>query len=353
MTDFHKPKSLSQGSFNTLAQNGTVFSENQGVFLQGNGSNLSNVKSIKSKARRKIITQKMVLTLLDASKKQNSTEMQKGYWNSYHCQGKLTTANGRVYGKYCKNRFCTLCSANRKADILNRYLPVIQTWEQPFFVTLTLKSVSFFQLNSVMKSMTKGFRSIVETYRKRNLRGKGIKLIGIRSLESNFNPRYNWYNPHFHCIVANKKMAEIIVKEWLNRSKKNWTNKGGQKMEPVFNNLSALIEVVKYGSKIFTEPDVRKKTKGKGPRKIYVAALNNIFTSMKGLRIFERFGFDLPKPSESVTSVPTLAKEYSEWLFHPDFFDWLNLETGNALTNYQPPCELLDLLENCTDTDQE
>jgi hypothetical protein len=55
---------------------------------------------------------------------------------------------------------------------------------------------------------------------------------------------------------------------------------------------------VKYGSKIFSEPDVNKKAKGGRNPKLYVSALHYIFLSMKGLRIFERFGFDLPKKTK-------------------------------------------------------
>lgn len=240
------------------------------------------------------------------------------------------------------------CCANRKADIINRYLPIVQKWEGACLVTLTIKSVPYYRLNAVMKSMLNAFRAIVETYRKRNQRGKGTKLIGIRSLESNYNPSRKTYNPHFHCIVANKEIAEILVKEWQQRSKKSWTNSQAQKITPVFNNLSALIEVVKYGSKIFTEPDLNNKIGKKGSAKIYIAALNNIFNAMKGLRIFERFGFDLPKNPIN-KSLSSVAQDYKEWLFHPEYFDWLNVENGHNLTHYHPPSELLQLLENNID----
>lgn len=295
----------------------------------------------------------MVLGLVDASQKFGSPEMRKGYWNTYHCQNRVYTVNGRVYGKYCKNRFCTLCCANRKADIINRYLPIVQIWEKPCLVTLTIKSVPHYRLSVVMKSMLKEFRAIVETYRKRNQRGKGIRLVGIRSLESNYNPTRKTYNPHFHCIVANMEMAEILVKEWQQRSKKSWTHSQAQNITPVFNSLSALIEVVKYGSKIFTEPDVNKKAAGKGSEKIYVAALNNIFNAMKGLRIFERFGFDLPKHDIIKTIPSSVVQDYCEWFFHPKYFDWLNIENGHNLTDYHPLKELLRLLENNIDFELE
>ena len=74
-----------------------------------------------------------------------------------------------------------------------------------------------------------------------------------------------------------------------------YTNPAGQKIESVYNLESALIEIIKYGSKIFTEPDLKKKGNLKTPPKIYARALDNILVAMKGKRIFERFGFNLPK----------------------------------------------------------
>lgn len=345
----HSPQG---GFFNTLAQTGTTF-YNTAIIVKGKGSILRDTKTLKKKAKRKVVSQKMALGLVDVVKQNGLSELTKSYWNTYHCLNQLSVVDGRVHGKYCKNRFCTVCCANRKADIINSYLPVMQTWGNPYFVTLTVKAVPFFRLNPVMKSMLKEFSAIVETYRKRFQRGKDIKLVGIRSLECNYNPKRKSYNPHFHCIVANKEMADILISEWLKRSNKNWTGKKGQDARRVFNDVSALIEVVKYGSKIFTEPDVEKKSKNKDGRTMYVAALNNIFTAMKGLRIFERFGFNLPKVDSSTTVADKIAEEYTEWIFHPASYDWLHIETGNPLTNFLPTMELLDLLENKIDVEQE
>ena len=53
------------------------------------------------------------------------------------------------------------------------------------------------------------------------------------------------------------------------------------------------IEILKYSSKIFSEPDAEKKDKANSM--ICVAACYNIILAMKDRHIFERFGFDLPK----------------------------------------------------------
>jgi len=321
------------------------------AIIQGNGSDLANTKALQGRSKRKLISQSLMIKMVDTCMKYGTPEMKKAYWNTYHCQSRIITANGRIYGKYCKNRHCTLCCANRKADIINRYLPVISKWPDPYFVTLTVKAVPHRRLRDVMKSMIDEFRQIVETYRKRQQRGKGQKLMGIRSLESNFNPQRRTYNPHFHVIVANKEMADILVKEWLERSKPGWTYHKAQKAEQVKDNLLAIIEVVKYGSKIFTEPDVNKKALAKGKEVMYVKALSNIFSAMKGLRIFDRFGFNLPK-SEVKREAARVITEYQEWHYDMSKYGWVN-DKGERLINYTPGATLLWLLGERVDVQLE
>lgn len=55
------------------------------------------------------------------------------------------------------------------------------------------------------------------------------------------------------------------------------------------------MEVVKYGSKIVTEPVVRDKANKKQERDITAAAVDNILCGRKGHRLFDRFGFIRPK----------------------------------------------------------
>lgn len=336
------------GSLNTLAQNGTGFEKSQVLILKGKGSELNNAKALKGRAKRKLITQTTVLSLVDAAGKNGPTERQKSYWNTYHCQSRVYTADGRLYGKYCKNRHCTLCCSIRKAAIINKYLPVLQAWPEPHFVTLTIRSQPLRNLNKFMGGMNQAFRKIYSNLKKRNQRGKGIKVMGIRSLECNFNPAKRTYNPHFHLIVPNKETGEILTAEWL----KIWTRKFAmpiaQKNEKVFNNEVALIEVVKYGSKIFTEPDVNKKARTKGESKLYAAALDNILTAMKGLRIFERFGFNLTH-TEAENSSSNLVTLYKEWDFDISKFDWINRD-GIRLTDYQPEKTLMAILTLNIDT---
>ncbi len=43
---------------------------------------------------------------------------------------------------HCKNRFCTYCCGIRKAELITKYLPVLQTWKAPHFVSLTIRAVN-------------------------------------------------------------------------------------------------------------------------------------------------------------------------------------------------------------------
>jgi hypothetical protein len=123
-------------------------------------------------------------------------------------------------------------------------------------------------------------------------------------------------------------------------------------MKPINNNETALIELIKYGSKIFTESDLNQKIKSGRTFKVYVAALNNIFTAMQGLRIFERFGFNLPKQSKERIGA-TVVKDYEQWFFVLKYSDWLNSENETILTGHSPEAQLINLLENNIDTNLE
>ena len=320
--------------------------------VNGKGTDLSNKEPLKKRAQKKLITQVRVLSLIDVAKRKGVNDHKIiSYWNTYNCLGKVYTDKGRLYGRYCKNRFCTVCCAIKKADIILKYLPHIQTWKDPHFVTLTVKSVHANELSKMMDDMFKRFTAIKDKFRKWHSRGKSIKLVGVKSLECNFNPVRHWYNPHFHLIVPDKATANILVQEW----KKYWGYKiagsKGQDIRKVTNPEKCMIEVIKYGVKTFTDPDMNKdkKTKERKPGIIYAAALHNIIWAMKGHRIFERFGFNLPKLGTEKPNDVTELHSYKEWLYDIKSTDWISEDSTQPLTEYKPSPLLAAILENCVD----
>lgn len=350
-----------RGHIYTLAESGTQKNINKPAFVvvSGEGSDIADNISFANKAKKKLITRKMVLALIDVVKEKGEYEREHAYWNAYYCFNNVISTEGKMYGKYCKNRFCTICNAIRKADTINRYYPVMSQWPDVHFVTLTVKACKEEKLNRWIYGMLRAFELIHNRCKKQFQRGKGIKLIGIKSLECNFSPVKRTYNPHFHLIVPNKEIAELLVKEWLKQWRPKdksvyrykFTSPKAQHIETVYNLETALIETIKYGTKIFTEPDLKKKSKQKITPKIYARALDNILVAMKGKRIFERFGFNLPKQPEK-ESITKVVFDFEDWIFPSDASDWINTKTGESLTGYLPTMELYNLLNECINTDQ-
>lgn len=333
------------GQFNTLGETRTGKMPINSVFVTGIGSDLSNREVLKGRAKRKTITQVLMLGFIDIAKENNDLNKINRFWNTYYCQNNLISADGRFYGQYCKNRFCILCCSIRKAALINQYMPIIESWNDAHMVTLTVKSVKANQLKRAMIRLKKGIKQIIGKHAKQNQRGTGIKLVGIKSLESNFNPKRLEYNPHFHIIVQNKEMAEILVKDWMLKWKKGGVNRAGQKIEKIYNAHAGLMEVIKYTGKIFTEPDAKsKKTVVK--RDIYLAALYNIYDALDGMRIFDRFGFNLPK-SDKIKSLSTtqILADYEEWEFVATACDWKN-KFDETFADYSISSELENILSS-------
>ncbi|MEO7309644.1 MAG: hypothetical protein ABIX01_04555 [Chitinophagaceae bacterium] len=122
-------------------------------------------------------------------------------------------------------------------------------------------------------------------------------------------------------------------------------------MQPVIDTQRDLIEIIKNTSKFFTEPDVYKKAKNIGnDSSLYAAALEHILNSMKGIRIFERFGINLPNDSKHTTTGATIENECGEWHFDFKNCNCLNIEDSTTLTGYLLPPQLRELLINRIDT---
>lgn len=320
-------------SIYTLAQSGTGNKAQKTTMLTGKGSDLSDNKVAQGRARRKNLSQRMSLSLISVAEKEEDEKLIKSLWNTYNCQNEVTLSGGRIFGHYCKNRMCTLCLSIRKATIINSYYPIISQWEDAQFVTLTAQAVYAKSLDKRIDQMVQGFQIIKDRMKTRHARGKGPKLIGVRSLEANFNPKKRTYNPHLHLIVQTKEIAEVLKAEWLKLLTPKFAYKGAQKVDKIYSTEKGLIEIIKYGSKIFSDPEVRNNAM-KGPdTKMYMKALHNIFKAMKGHRLFSSFGFRLPKQEKEV-STTTLVVDAQPYHFDPLLMDWIG-PNGETLTGYQ------------------
>lgn len=315
------------------------------LLIKGKGSDLTDKKLQQNRGKKKMITHVIIRAMLEIAERKGNKRFIKSLWNAYYCLDKVTTGEGRMYTTYyCKSRICTVCAGNRKADLINKYYPIIQKWEQPYFVTLTVKAIPAKNLNKwINDGMIRGFNRIVEKYRKQNLRGNGMKLIGIRTLECNFNSKKRTYNPHFHIIVANKQMAETLINEWLQlwrSDNKIFTVRKAQDMRPIESLERDLIETIKYGTKIFTQPDPDKRKRVKGSERIYAVAIYNVLNAMKGRHLMEHFGFKTPVVKKEKTDAITLT-DSENWKYDPAKLDWGNELTDEVLMNFSPSPELI------------
>ena len=346
MENYTSKPPFCESVFNTLGQSGTdqqLYYEQKVVF--GNGTDGKNSKSMKGRAKRKMVTQKLILSLIDVAKEKGDRERVQYYWNAYHCQNLLTSADGRVFGKYCKTRCCTICQSIRKAELVNRYLPILKGWSDTRFVTLTAKAVTEDRLQYWIRVFKIAFKRTYQRINKRYQRGKGIKVMGLKSLECNFNPIEKTYNPHFHIVVPNCEISRELIIEWQRtwNKKEKLTNAFAQDTRRVNDNEKCLIETMKYGCKIFTDPTM-KKGKGKIEPIIYAAAMDNIFSALKGTRLFDRFGFQIPPKEKYKSNGEKIISNSQDWIYDLTVSDWVNPDTGELLTGYIAPPSLKHLL---------
>lgn len=338
----------------TLAQSRTdnIISPDPSHIIEvtGLGTERGETDILKNRAKRKMITQALVLNLIDAAKAKGAYDRVKLYWNAYHCQSEIFTSDGWVYSNYCKTRYCMVCNANRKADMINTWIPEIMKWEAPHFVTVTVKSVKAHKLNKwIGQGMIQNMRLIIEMLQKRHKRGKGINMVGTKSLECNFNPYKRWYNPHYHLIVANQEMAETLIYEWMKKWGKKHTNAKGQDMSRVRGVDSVLKEIIKYGSEIIREPGTIKKGERISPM-IYANVLDNIVAAFQGHRLFGRFGCNRPSRGK-IFIPPTQLRQHHEWSYDRQTCDWVHSITGEHLTGYTPNSQLKHMISHNINTE--
>jgi len=184
-------------SFNTLGFSGTGSKPESGdeIYLMGKGIDLGNLTVMERRAKRKLLTKTMMLLLLEIAKENENWKWHARFESTLHCQDEQITADGRSYTDfYCKQRCCLMCLANRKAQIINSYLPIVEDMADPHFVTLTVVSVKKEDLDTRVDEIVEAIRTLIARYKKRHQRGKQIKFYGLWSLESNFNPKRLTYN---------------------------------------------------------------------------------------------------------------------------------------------------------------
>lgn len=286
-------------------------------------------KTLQKKAKKKYLSKGIAYHLYY----ETDSPLRKSYQNSIYCADVLAPnkTQTKLTSKYCKNRWCPLCSSIRIAMLIEGYGPQLKQLNEPYFVTLTAPTVPAEELPERIEQFGKSFRQIVNNYKARK---KGMK--GIRKAECTVRPK-GLYHYHFHVIIDGKENAEFLVKRWLEIVPGALPQ--SQDLRPA--DEGSFIELFKYFTKLVA------KDKRTGMREIVdYKRLDIIFQALRGKRTFQPFG-GLKAVSEDIdeeeleANILISADSIFKWITD----DWVNLETGECLTGFKPSDSLKRLID--------
>ena len=224
-----------------------------------------------------------------------------------------------LIGNYCKKRYCTVCNNIRSMQAYIKYSPVLNLWEQPYFVTLTVQNVPQNQLISLMDEMQNTWERIKRQFQNEKTRKKLPIPAGLRKLECTYNTERNDYHPHYHIICDSQQAAERIVNAWLNQSPPTLCSPKAQNMKPA--DPQTIFELFKYFAKSITKKD--------GDTAIYPVALDAQFTAMSGRRVIQDFNMGQYKTVFGADVKPEKPEGYefgTYYFFNESVGDWMNAD---------------------------
>lgn len=301
VTNFHNTTENQEfEKLKSLAENQAVLRKRARRNYLKNALSLGLIDVNKIARKKRVEDAENVLQELEADRSEK--DILRSYWNMYHCSGKLVRKNGKISGRYCKNRLCLVCNSIRTAVLITQYKPILDEWEDAYFVTLTAPTIKESKLHSRVEEMESIALSVRKNLNQRFKRKQCSKFQGIRKLECTYNPFANKYHPHFHFIIKGKENAEYVYNEWLKRTRHLGTSHKAQDCQPA--RKGALMEIFKYFTKI-----VSSSSKD---RNIYLKALDVIFKEFRGRRVIQSFGFTLPKEVEETTVIEVIKHEEIE-----------------------------------------
>lgn len=297
-----------------------------------------------------------------------TSKLYKSYFNSLRCSNvKLLTMDEKteqmkLTTTYCKNRWCYVCNRIKTAININHYLPQINQFGNPFFVTLTLPTCTAEELKGRIEHFLKAWRNIY----KRSFNGKYIKevaeknitLSGVRSIECTLRPEGK-YHLHMHLIVDGWHNAEWVVKQWLSLHPE--ASKLAQDVRKIYVkdeaeplNIGGLMEVFKYAVKM----SVNAKKNEDYER------MNLVFEALKGKRLFSVFGnikalrldekgedelMNLVAQEVGEELVARFGNETRSFTWQPDIYDWVDIRSGEMLIGEPLPKKIHSIVSSVED----
>lgn len=295
-------------------------------------------RTLQKRARAKSLTEALTEGLVGLG---DSTPLRFAYRRTLSCAAVLRQNDGVVTGKYCNARWCVVCTRIRTAKLMTKYLPEIETWAEPTFVTLTRPNVTGKRLNSEVRAVNASLRQVGQNVR----RGDGLTFRAIRKLEVTYSFKRNDFHPHHHLLVDSRAAANALVERWLEANPT--AKRAAQDVRP----CTSPVELFKYCTKLVVKGLDNERT---APPPW---ALDTIFKALKGLRTVQPMGFkaaagvsdtvldgdgtvtlDASTPAPLTGTVPA-AFSWVSWLH-----DWVDKDTGEVLSDFSPDLKWLELL---------
>lgn len=263
----------------------------------------------------------------------NRTPLRYAYRRTAVCAGNLVQEDGRVTGKYCGNRWCLPCNRIRTAKLMDAYIPEVQTWEDPHFVTLTIPNVGPRELHGAVRKMIDAMPPIVRAIR----RTDHLAVRAVRKLETTYNMKRRDFHPHLHLIVSSGAVGRAIVRRWLAMFPNAVAT--AQDVRPC--DAAGARELFKY----FTKLVVRGLDGERTAPPPWV--LDTMFKAVRGLRTFQPMGFvsraavtddDAAIVLDAGTVSPSARPigERVTWEWSETLTDWIDFTTGELLSGYEP-----------------
>ena len=335
------PKNINYGLKDDPIQKGSLDTLELTADFAINKPGTKDLPNLLKRAKSKYFTDGYLLHLLNLD-----SPLKKEYWNTWHCNSALRFDGNSYFGTYCKKRWCIVCARIMTAKRIKTYLPILKDeFKEPYFVTLTQPTVKAENLREQISNITTSFRRILENNRK----NYGLKIKGTRNIEITYNAKKDWYHPHIHCIIDGEKEALFFKDNWLKQFP--GSSEKAQDIRPFGKGVNDLLEAFKYSQKIITQSD--------GKKFIYVNAMDIINVATKGgkggVRLFQTFGFIQPKDETELTpEEETGIRELTDdndiqmvlYQYNKEIFDWIDHETGEVLTHYQPSKIMDDIRNN-------
>lgn len=320
-----------RGALDTSAQNRTKAPAGDSESSKKDGES-----TLSKRARRKAQTAQITESLLEVEG--GNSVLGKYYSRSFGCSHTLHEKDGKRTAMYCNCRHCLVCNAIRTAKLIDAYYPQLEKMEDPQFVTLTVPNVyNERDLKASLKEMKSVFSKIADRFRKRENRGEGRRISGVRREEVTYGKK--GFNQHIHLIIEGEDHAREIIQDWL----KHFPEASEAAQDRRQADEGSLKELFKYSAKA-TETETQD---------LDPVRLNSVLRVLYGKRTIEAYGSlrkvevseDVEElQAEEDSSIPDNTERVYCW--NSVHADWFCIDTGESLLSIDslrrgsdsPPC---------------